>query len=80
MKKGELVKQERHELITIYAEEPSRVTFKKLATYSSDFPHLQELVLIDEKNTNFMICRICEDKKDIRQAFILAKPNNRYGS
>ena len=75
-KRGEQVKKERNELVKILNEEPGRLEFKSQKTYAEDFPHLHELVHLDSKMTVFMFCRICYQKKDFNQAFILARPNN----
>lgn len=77
MKKGEIVKQERNQLIKVWNEQRSRITLKELSTYSNDFPHLNQVVVLDQIVTPFMFCKICDDKKDLWQAFLLARPNNR---
>ena len=79
-KKGELVKKERCELVKVLLEEPERLTFKVQSTYAVDFPHQKELVSLDNKNTAFMFCRICQGQKEYSQAFVLARANNSYGS
>ena len=79
-KKGELVKKERCELVKVLLEQPDRLTFKVQTIYAVDFPHQKEMVQLDNKNTNFMFCRICQAKKEYSQAFVLARANNSYGS
>ena len=76
LKKGELVKKERNELVEALSKEPARLEFKSQKTYAVDFPHLHELVYLDSKVTVFMFCRICYAKKEYAQSFILARPNN----
>ena len=79
-KKGELVKQERNDLVKALCEQPGRLEFKSQAIYAKDFPHLHKLVFLDSKMTVFMFCGICHSKKEYNQAFVLARPNNSYGS